>query len=174
MWLAVAQALSHVDGRLRAGGVEAAAERLAVDGHDLAVADFMQRGDPTQQTLLELGRLDRPQNGVEAIVRGNAGRKIEKLGQPVALRLTPAGDGHEIIGPANHGAQGDHDDVDQRMSNLAATRIGQLGEVLLQTRGGHDSIPWASRPAATESTTANPTRIDLPSSTSLPSMAQSP
>ena len=45
-----------MDGRLAAGGVEAAPQRLAIDGHDLAAADLVQRRDPTQQASLELGR----------------------------------------------------------------------------------------------------------------------
>ncbi len=48
----------HVNRRLAAGRVEAAAQRLAVDGDDLPAGDFVQRRDPTQQTLLELRRLD--------------------------------------------------------------------------------------------------------------------
>ena len=38
----------HVDGRLATGGVETAAQRLAIDGDELAVGDFVQRGDPAQ------------------------------------------------------------------------------------------------------------------------------
>ena len=47
----------HVNGCLAAGRVEAAAERLAVDGDDLPARGLVQGGDPAQQALLELGRL---------------------------------------------------------------------------------------------------------------------
>ena len=59
----------------------------------------MQGRDPTQQALLELGRLDRSQNRVEPIVRRDAGAEIEKLRQPLPLLAAEVGDGDEIVGP---------------------------------------------------------------------------
>jgi hypothetical protein len=62
----------HVNRCVAAGGIEAAAERLAVDGNHLPAGEIVQRCDPTQKTLLELRRLDGGRNRVEAVVRGNA------------------------------------------------------------------------------------------------------
>ena len=105
----------HVNGRLAAGGVEAAAERLAVDGHDLPVRDLVQRGDPTEQARFKLGGLDRAQNRIEAIVRRDAVAEIEKLRQPLPFLAAELGDGDEIVGAADHCADGDRDNVDQRV-----------------------------------------------------------
>ena len=126
------------------GGVEAAAERLAVDGHDLAGGDLVQVRDPTQQARLELGGLDRSQNRIEPIVRRDAAFQIEKLRQPLPLLAAVVGDGDEIIGPADDRADGDRDDVDERVDDLAPSRIGQAG------RNGPECEPrlsWAWQPS---------------------------
>jgi hypothetical protein len=73
-----------VDRRLARGGVEGAAERLAVDGNDLAAGDFLDGGDPREQTLLELPRLDCGEDGVEAVARRDAVSQVEELGEPLA------------------------------------------------------------------------------------------
>jgi hypothetical protein len=59
----------HVDCRLAACRVEAAAERFSINGDYLSVRDFMQRCDPTEQALLELCRFDCRKNLVEPVVR---------------------------------------------------------------------------------------------------------
>ncbi len=63
-----------MNGRLADGFVVTASQRLAVD------CDYLVHcGDPIQQALLELGRLDSGENGIEAIVRRNAGAQVENL-----------------------------------------------------------------------------------------------
>ena len=88
-------------------------------------------GDPTQQARLELGRLDRSQNRIEPIVRRDAGFQIEKLRQPLPLLAAVVGDRDEIIGAADHRANGDRDHVDERIDDLAPPRIGQADEMVL-------------------------------------------
>ena len=56
MWLAVAQALTMWMADLPPALSKLLPERLAVDGDDLPGGDLVQRGDPAQQALLELGR----------------------------------------------------------------------------------------------------------------------
>ena len=91
----------------------------------------MQRRDPTQQTFLELSRYDGREDCVETIVRRYPIRQIEKLREPVAFRSAELGDGDEIVRPANHRADGNHDDVDQRVGDLTGTGIGEFIEVIL-------------------------------------------
>ena len=79
----------HVNGRLAVGRVEAAAERLAVDGDHLPIGDFVQGRDPTQQTLLELRRLDGGEDRIETIMRRDAGLQVQKPCQPLALLVVP-------------------------------------------------------------------------------------
>ena len=70
---------------------------LTVDRHDLTIADFVQSGDPTQQTLLELGGIDRREEGVEPIVRRKASTQIQKLRQPLLPGASPHGDGQAAM-----------------------------------------------------------------------------
>ncbi len=123
----------HVNRRFAAGGVEAAAKRFAIDGNNLSLGDFMQRRDPTQETLLELRRFDRRQNRIEAVVRWNAASQIEKTREPRAFHLAKLGNGDKIVGPANDGAHGDDDNIDQRINHVASARIGKFLEVFLDS-----------------------------------------
>ena len=125
----------HVNRCLAAGRVETAAQRFAVDGNDLPAGNLMQRRDPTEQSFLELGRFDRGQNRVEPIVRRDAARQVEKPREPCAFRSAELGDGHKIIGSRDHGTDGNHDDVDQRIRHLSATWIREFGEVILNLGG---------------------------------------
>ncbi len=67
----------HVNRRLTAGGVVTAAERLAVDGDHLPAANLVQRGDPTEQTLLELRQIDGGEDRVETIMGRDALLQIQ-------------------------------------------------------------------------------------------------
>ena len=72
----------------------------------------------------------RLEDGVEAVVRGDAVGEVEEPGQPVPLLAAPVGDGDEVIGPGDDGTQGDGDDVDERVGDLAAAGVGQAGEMV--------------------------------------------
>ena len=64
-------------------------------------------------------------------MRGDAVGEVEDLGQPGPLLASPCSDGDEVIGPGDDGADGDRDDVDERVNDLAAARVGQAGEMIL-------------------------------------------
>src|SRR5947209_8426486 len=87
------------------------------------------------------------------------------------------GDGDEVIGPGDGGAQGDGEDVDEGIGDLAPAGIGQAGEVLVDASGevgGHEggAQEAATALASPRSTTSlEPPCHDLPR---LPNMAQSP
>ena len=167
----------HVNGRLAVGRVEAAAERLAVDGDHLPVGDFVQGRDPTQQTLLELRRLDGGEDRIETIVRRNAGLQIQKPCQPLPLRSAELGNGDEIIGTTDHRADGDDHDIDQRIHHLTTPRIRKFREVVcdpnrLGLRHGIDS--WARAIFSTLAAPQQAAKTRLPNHARLPIMAQSP
>jgi hypothetical protein len=138
----------HVNGRLAACRVEAAAQRLAVDRNHLPTGDFVQSRDPSQQTLLEFCWFDGSENRVETIMRRNAGPQIEKPCQPLAFGSAEPGDRDEIIRTADHRAEGDDHHIDQRIDRLTTLRIRKLGEVIcdpnrLVLRHGMNS--WLAR-----------------------------
>jgi hypothetical protein len=138
----------QVDRRLARRRVEAPPQRLAVDGHHLPGGDLVQRGDPTQQTPLELRRHERGQHRVEPVVRRDAVRQVEKLLQPLPFLPAPLGDGDEIIGPRHNRTDRNGDDVDQRIRDLPPSRIGQRKEVILNPRrddGGHGGASVTNR-----------------------------
>jgi hypothetical protein len=154
----------QVDRRFARRRIETAPERLAVDGHHLAVGDLVQRGDPAQQTTLELRRHERPQNGVEPVVRGNSVRQIEELFQPLPLLATPLGEGDEIIGARHKRAHRNGHNVDQRRRHLPPSRIGQRNEVVLNASRnnlGHGGTSVANR-GSSASDAGNTRRITMP------------
>ena len=137
----------HVNRRLAAGGVVTAAERLAVDGDHLPAANLVQRGDPTEQTLLELRRIDGGEDRVETIVGRDALLQIQKSRKPLASRLAELRNGHEVVGPADDRTDGDCHDVDQGIDGWPSSGIGESCEVVLNLGGllGHDW--WTPGPA---------------------------
>ena len=166
----------HVNGRLAAGGVKAAAKGLAVDGHDLACGDFVQVRNPTEQTRLELGWLDRPQNRIEPIMRWDAASQIEKLRQPFPLLAAVCGDGNEIVSTADDRAYGNCDHVDERVEDLAPSRVGQLGKMVLDA--SRDFLGHGDRPDLPRLVPRKPSgethESHCPIHTRLPIIAQSP
>ena len=77
-------------------------------------------------------RFDGCQNRIEPIVRRNARTQIQKSGQPLSPLPAKLGDGHEIIRTADDRADGDDDDIDQRVGNLTFTRVGEVGNMVVQ------------------------------------------
>src|SRR5271169_1965646 len=113
----------HVNGRLAVSHVEAAAERPPVDGDYLPIGDFVQGRDPTQQTLLELRRLDRGEDRIETIMRRDTTLQVQKSCQPLPLGCPKSGDGDEIIRATNHRANCNDHHIDQRIYHLTTPRI---------------------------------------------------
>jgi len=167
----------HVNRRLATGRVEAAAERLAVDGNHLPAGHLVQGRDPTQQTLLKFRRLDGRQNRIKAVVRRNALLEIEKACEPLALLPAEMRDGHEIIGPTDHRAYRNHHDVDQRIGHAATAWIGKRGEVILNRDRlllRHAIGSWTAATPTPLPLLEQATESQLPNHTKLPSMAQLP
>src|SRR5215210_2770095 len=110
-------------------------------------------------------------------MRRNARAQIEKPREPVSLLPAERGDGHEIIRPADHRADGNHHDIDQRINHLAAARIGQRLEMILNTRGQnllrHGNLS-PTQPHAGVEHSSTITGTPLPQYRRSPRMAQSP
>ncbi len=66
----------------------------------------MQKGASSTELVGELSRLDARKDGIEAIVRRNACREIEKLCEPCFFRASILRNRHEIIGARNHSTDG--------------------------------------------------------------------
>jgi len=130
MWLAVAQALTMWMADLAVALSKLCRSALPSMATSCPALTPVQRGDPTEQAPLEPGGLDRLEEGVEAVVRGDAAARVEEPGQPGSFLAAPGGDGDEVVGPGDHGAQGDGHDVDERIGDLAAAGVGQVGKVV--------------------------------------------
>lgn len=63
-------------------------------------------------------------------MRGDAALQVQKPCQPLALGLAEPGDGDEIIGAANHRADGDDHHIDEGIDDLAAPRIREFREMV--------------------------------------------
>ncbi len=90
--------------------------------------------------------------------------------------LPELGDGHEIVGPADHRAHGNDHDVDQRICHLAAARIGEFGEVMLDPGRLLLNMVWAPglRDFPPLPLLSKQRKSRSPNHTKLPIMAQSP
>src|SRR4051794_25255400 len=73
-------------------------------------------------------------------MRGNAVRQFEKSPQPGQLAATVEGNVVPALGAGDHGADRDHQDVGQRVLDLAAARIRNRPEMSHQPLDGHDPL----------------------------------
>ena len=105
----------QVQRRAAVATVERAPHRLAVDRDLPRCASFgpEHRADPVQKAALEALRVDQHQHPAESVVRGNAARQLEEAAEPVAFAAAIKCDVLEALGLADHGADRDHQDVQQ-------------------------------------------------------------
>jgi hypothetical protein len=104
-----------VQGRAAALAVERAPRGLAVDRdlprcHDLRPEN---RSHPAQEAALEGVGVDQHQHPAEGVVRGDAIRQREEALEPVPLAAAVQRDVLEALGLAEHGADRDHQDIEQ-------------------------------------------------------------
>ncbi len=111
--IGLAPGADHVDGRLAVGRVQAAADRLAVDGDQPAGRGGGQVGDPLHEALLEGHRVQRREDPAEGVVRGDAVGQVQEGLEPLPLAAAELGHLHPAVGPADDGADGDGQDVAQ-------------------------------------------------------------
>src|SRR3954447_17744337 len=91
------------------------------------------RADPVEKAALEALRVDQHQHPAEGVVRGNAARQLEEALQPIPLATPAEGDVLKALGLADHGADRDHQDVEQLVLNPpVAARVLDPGKVVDQ------------------------------------------
>ncbi len=106
---------------------------LARRGRRLALADTVQ---PTDQVVLQDLRADRLKGAAEGVVRRDAVGQVEEASEKVFLGAGKGLDLHEVLGPAQHGAKADGQDVLQTMAEVFAlpSGIGDLVQGFHQRR----------------------------------------
>src|SRR5262249_26469879 len=122
------------------GGLAGVTERFAVDGDVLQTKRVGQRFHPATETGLEGLRIQSLKDTFKRVVGGNAVGQGQKGLQPSTTVLSKGDDLLPIIGPGNHRAEGDGDDIDQEVTlQVVAPRVTESGEVLAEgkTRQGH-------------------------------------
>jgi hypothetical protein len=81
---------------------------------------------PPREAALEAVRVDQRQHAPEGVVRGDAIRQSQEAPEPSLLATAVVGDGLETLGLAEHGADRDHQDVDEMVLDLA--RVARVRE----------------------------------------------
>ena len=126
-----------------------APERFAVDGDVFEAEGLAQFVHPTAETRGEDLGIQSAEDSINRIVARDAIGQFEEALEPV---LPPFGKGFdrlEGLGSANHGTQGDHQNVIEPM--LAGPHhagIGQFGKMLGERPAGHARILQDSRTIA--------------------------
>ena len=113
----------QVQGRAAVLAIERASDRLAIDRDLLGCRGIgtEDRPHPAEETALEARRIDQRQHPAEGVVRGDAVRQREEASQPVLLATAIERDVLKALGLADHGADRDHQDVDQPVLDLPIT-----------------------------------------------------
>ena len=149
--------LDHCNGAVRNELLVNSPIECALNGADRTVS-----GDPTQQTLLELGRLDRREDRAEPIMRRNDSTQIQKLRQPLPLGTSSRGDGHEVVRSTHDRTHRNRHNVDKRIGRLSSPGVRQCREMVLDRNThslGHDAHPETrtpfDRPASNQADVSN-------------------
>lgn len=129
--------------------VERAPHRPAVD-RDLPGSAGIgpeYRADPGEKAALEALRVDQHRHPAEGVVRGNAARQLEQAAEPVAFAAAVEGDVLKAFGLADHGADRDHQDIEQLVLDPPVTAwVLDPGE-LVDQRLEHGFLLHVSRQA---------------------------
>src|SRR3990170_5941643 len=159
----------QVQSRPALGRVEAAAERLAVQGHVLAGQRTLEAGHPILQAAQELARVESREHPAEGVVRGEAVLQPQEAAEPFPLLAAETGHVDPTLRPADRRAQGDDDHVHQQVpAGIAAARVAHSLEVCkkfnrLQTRHARTSLRKVLSPSvSTDRLTSRPTPQGLP------------
>jgi hypothetical protein len=109
-------------------------QRLAVDCNHLARRQFGNGRHPSGKALLQLLRIERREDPVEGVVRGDATRKRQKTLEPLDLGVTVVFDLVPSVGTAQNRRDADQKYLFQKMFPRPLNpRITQLSKVLQGT-----------------------------------------
>ena len=126
-----------------------AAQRFPINRNHRAIRCRNQPTRPPKKSGFERDRIERGEDPPEDVVRGNAVGQGEKRAEPGAFGDAETGDIDLGIGPADHHAQRDRDEIKQLVA--AGTRhpgIGQIAEMGIKVGGGegiHGGAPDVTR-----------------------------
>ena len=112
-----------------------AAHRLPVNGDHLGRQHLRHGLHPVQKTGSKLHGIQRGEDPIEGVVRGDAVGQVQNGDEPRSLDLPELLDVVPTLGPADHGTDGDDDDTQQRMQpgTLRVSldpRVVQAGKML--------------------------------------------
>ncbi len=117
--------------RLVAPAVEGSPHRLAVDSDDLPLDGPGKRARPRQEAGLEGVRVNEQEDPPEGVMRGNTMGQGQELLQPSELAAAVQGDIFPALGAGDHGAHGNHYNIQESVFDLAGTAgIHDPGEML--------------------------------------------
>ena len=111
----------------------AAAQRLAIEGHDLAGQRRAQALGPGGESLGKLRGVEQSEDTPEGVVAGDAVGQCEQALEPVALGLAELLDVHKALGTAEQRAEGDEQNVVERMAfGAREARVFEVVEVVAE------------------------------------------
>jgi len=106
---------NHVDESGAAGVLEKSSQRLAVDGHDLALREPCHGQNLLPKRFPQGIRIQRREHPRECVVGGNAGVQADERSQPGFPRAAVGLDGTKGVGATDHGTQREREYVRQRV-----------------------------------------------------------
>jgi hypothetical protein len=117
----------------------AAAQRLAIEGHDLAGQTLAQTLGPEGEGFGELRGVERGKDPPKGVVAGDAAGQFEESAQPLVLGTAKVFHVHEALRFAEQRAERDEQDVVEAMDPAPFdARIFELAEVMADAVGvGH-------------------------------------
>src|SRR4029079_3555546 len=101
------------------GPIQGGPHGLAIHTDQLTAGDLMNGLDPTEETVDEVVGVEQGEDPADGVVRGDAVGQSHELLEPGPLGVAKLLHGDEVIGPAEHGTDGEEQDIDESMA-LAA------------------------------------------------------
>src|SRR5215217_1833029 len=131
----------EVQGGSLPAAIERAPERLAINGDHLALKAVHEGADPGREPALEGIGIDEHEHAPEGIVRWNAVGQVQEGAQPRQFAAAVEGDVVPALGTGDHGADRNHQNVDQAVLDFAlAARVLNTTEMPNQAFDGHDPL----------------------------------
>jgi hypothetical protein len=111
----------------RLSSPQRAAQRLAIQGHDLLAHGGAQALRPAHETLQERLGIQRLEEAVEGVVAGDAARQFQKSFEPVLFGFAKIFHVIEALASAEQRADGDDEQVDEPVfAGALHARVGQI------------------------------------------------
>jgi hypothetical protein len=116
--------------------LKGAADRFAIDGQQPAGGKLDHRRHPVQEAAFKGIGIKACKDAAERVMRRDAAAKIQESGQPLLFAFAPEGDLSPAIGPADHGKDGDDDQIMQFVDDaVAGTGVGNVAKKAQKASG---------------------------------------